>query len=261
MSNTFNHTGKLVLAISVSVGILISHGFSVFAVAVCLYAAGTAFLRGQQSVTMITVFLGGLSILSFGGSLGPALLTAGAAFAVVFSVSTVSRYLFFLSAAAVLFSGAIEGIAPLTAAALVAATVKRERWRAMILTGGLLAVLIISGLPTAPEYRFSVSEEVLVENGVIWPEPAELNLGRPRLLLQAPLTDYTEMTFQVSAGGVRDSSPVGHVASADRIFPVYPGENTILIEEPEFPVSILISRSWKPFTHPVIHFVFGKASL
>lgn len=261
MSNTFNHTGKLALAILASVGILIIHGFSLFSMAICLYAAGTALIRGTGAVTSVVVFIGGLSLLSFSSSLGPALITAGAVFAVVFSVSTVSRYLFFLSAAAVLFSGTIEGIAPITAAALVAATVKRERLRAIILIGGLLAVLIISGLPTTPEYRFYVSEEVSVENGVIWPEPTELNLGRPRLLLQAPRTDYTEMTLQVSSGGVRDSCPVGYVASADRIFPVYPGDNTILIEEPEFPVSILISRSWKPFTHSVIHFISGKASL
>ena len=259
MSNTTK--GKLVLALSVSAALFISYGFSIFALAVSLYATGTALLKGPRAVTLIAVFLGGLSLLSFNSSLSPVLLTTGAALAVAFSVSTVARYFFFLSAAAILFSGAIEGIAPLTAAALTAAPVKKQKWRAIILAGGLSAVLIISGLPLAPEYRFSVSEEVLTENGVIWQEPVELNLSRPQLLLQVPRVDFTRMTVQVSAGGVRDSRPVGYVASADSIYPVHPGENTILIEEPDFPVSIRISRQWKPFTHPVIHFVFGEASL
>lgn len=259
MSNTY--IGKLALALTVSAAVLISHGFSFFALAVCLYAAGTALLKGQQSITLIAIFLGGMSLLSFSSSLGPPILTAGAVLAVAFSVSTTSRVLFCLSAAAILFSGAIEGIAPLIAAALAAASLKKEKWRAIILAGGLSAVLIISGLPSSPEYHFSVSEEVLIENAVLWPEPSELNLSKPHLFLQAPRTDFTEMTIQVSAGGVRDSCPLGYVASADRTFPVYPGENILMIEKPDFPVSIRISRHWKPFTHPVIHFVFAEASL
>ncbi len=258
MSDTYK--GKLILALSIAAAVFISHGFSIFALAVCLYAAGTSLLRGQQSLTLITIFLGGLSLLSFSSTLGSVLLTAGAALAVAFSVSAVSRSLFCLSAAAVLLSGAIEGTAPFIAAAITAALVKKEKWRALILAGGLSGVILFSGLPSAPGYNSSVSEEALTENGVMWPQPSELNLAKPRLLLQAPGIDIREMTLRISAGGVRDTCQVGHVISAGRTFPVYPGENILLIQEPEFPVSILISRKWKPFTHPVIHFVSAEAS-
>ncbi|NOQ21852.1 MAG: hypothetical protein GQ565_04265 [Candidatus Aegiribacteria sp.] len=229
--------------------------------AVCLYAAAAALIKGPRAVTVIVVFLGGLSLLSFGGSLGPLPLTAGIAFAAVFSLSVASRYLFFLSAAAVLIEGAIEGMVPLTAAVLAASPVKNDKWRAIILAGGLSAVLIISGLPSTKACRSLVLQEALSEEGVVWKEPAELNLGMPELLLQAPGIDVACMTLRVSAGGVRDTSPVGYVTSADRTFPVYPGENTLIIEEPEFPVSIRISRSWKPFYHPVVHFHFAEGLL
>jgi len=253
--------GKLVFALSISLGVFISHGFSIFAVAVCLYAAGTALIRNHRAVTIMAIISGGLSLLFVSGSGGPALLIIGAVLAVVFSNSTASRYLFSLSAAVILFSGAIEGIFPLTAAVLVASPVKRDKWRAVILAGGFSAVLIISGLPSSEDHHSLVLHESLYEGTVIWPSPAELNMGMPELILQAPAIDAVSMTLKMYAGGVRDSSPVGYVASAEREYPVYSGENTLIIDEPEFPVSIRISRSWRPFSHPVIHFYHAKALL
>lgn len=253
--------GKLVIALSLSVGVFISHGFSLFAVAACLYACGIAFTKGPLAVVYIAVFLGGMSLLSFDSSFAPALITAGAVLVIVFSTSTISRFLFFLSGAAVLLSGTIQGMAPLTAALLAASLIKREKWRSLIIAGGLMAILIISGLPTTTEHQYLVSEEVMIENGVIWTEPVEINLGMPELLLQAPRTDAADITIMVSGGGVRDNSAVGYIASGDRTYQIYPGENDITIEEPIFPVSIRVSRSWKPFTHPIIHFSYAKASL
>ncbi len=254
-------TGKLVLASAVSAAAIISHGFSFFSMAVCLYAAGTALLRGPRAVTLLAVTLGGFSLLSFGSGPGPALLTAGAVLAVAFSASTISRLLFCLSAAAVLFYGTIEGMIPIAAALFLASPLSRERWRSLMLAGGLMATLLISGLPSNEEHRIFVSEEVLIDNGLIWPGPVELNLSMPQIVLYAPGMDIAEMTLHVSAGGVRDHDPLGYAASGDSTFPVYPGENILLIEEPEFPVSIRISRPWKPFNHPVIHFDYGEASL
>ena len=258
MSHT--QTGKLVLALSVAAAVFILHGFSFFTIAVLFYAVGTAFLKGRYAVTSITVFLGGLSILSC-GSLGPALITVGAVLAIAFSDSALARYLLFLSVAAIFLSGAVECMMSLLAAALAASMLKKEIWRLMILAAGFSAVLIISGLPNPHEYPLLVSEEVLTDNGVTWPWMTELNLSVPELLFMDPGEDITSITLRVSAGGVRDSSPVGFAISADRIFPVHSGENVILIEEPEFPVSIQIYRQWQPFTHPVIHFHSAEASL
>lgn len=251
-------TTKLVFALSLSLGILILHGFSFFAIAVCLYASGTAFIKGHRVVTCAAVIFGGLSLLFFRGSPGAALLTIGAVLAVVFSDSAASRYLFFLSAAAILVEGRIEGILPLTAAVIVASPFKRDKWRSVIIAGGV-AVLIISGLPSIEEHRSLVLQELMIDGKVQWPEPAELNLSMPELILQAPGIDAACITLKVSAGGVRDSNPVGYVNSADRTYPVYPGENTVIIEVPEFPVTIRISRFWKPFCHPVIHFHSAEA--
>ena len=252
-------TSKLVFALSISLGVFILYGFSFFAIAVCLYAAGTALIKGPRAVNYAAVIFGGLSLLYAGGSPGAALLTIGAVLAVFLSDSAVSRYLFLLSATAILIEGGIEGILPLTAALLVASPVKREKWRAVILAAGISAMLIISGLPSIEEHRSLVLQELMIDGKVLWSAPAELNLSMPELILDAPGVDASCMTLKVSGGGVRDSLPVGYVSSDDRTYPVYPGENTLFIEVPEFPVTIRISRFWKPFSHPVIHFYSAEA--
>lgn len=259
MSHT--RAAKLIFALSASLGVLILHGFSFFTMAVCLYAAGAVLIKGSRAVTYLVVIFGGLSLLYVNGSGGTALLTIGAVLAVALSESSTSRYLFSISAAAILIEGVIAGVLPLAAAILVASPVKRDKLRAVILAGGVSAVLIIYGLPSVQEHRFFVLHENLYQGAVNWPEPAELNLGMPELILQAPGAATARMTIKVSGGGVRDNNPVGYITSDDRRYPVYPGENTVIIDEPEFPVSIRITRSWKPFSHPVIHFKFAEASI
>ena len=250
---------RLFLALSAALGVLILHGFSFFALAVCLYAAGAAMVKGPLSITYSTIILGGLSLLFVSGSGGPALITIGALLAVVLSESSPSRYLFSLCAVSILIDGSIEGLLPLIAALLIAAPVNSNKWRTVILAGGCIVLLIVSGLPSTQENRFLVLQEVLYPEAVVWPLPAELNLGMPELILKAPGKEAVCLRLEVSAGGVRDNDPVGYVTSAERRIPVYPGENTIIIEEPRFPVSIRISRSWKPFSHPVIHFHSAEA--
>ena len=251
---------KLFFALSISIGVLVLHGFSFFAIAACLYAAGTALVKGPRTVTYSAFIFGGVSLLFADNSQGSAMLMMGAVIAVVLSDSAVSRYLFFLSAAAILFDGAIQGILPLTAALLVASHVKRVKLRTIILAGGVFAVLIFSGLPSAREQRILVLQEVMSQGAVIWPARAELNLSMPELILQAPGTTPSRLTVTLHGGGVRDNDPVGYITSDDRTFPLYSGENILVIEQPEFPVSIRISRSWKPFFHPVIHFDSAEAS-
>lgn len=258
-----SHTLKtrLIFALSAAIGVLILHGFSFFTLAVCLFAAGTALLKGPLSVTYSAIILGGLSLLLAGGSGGPALITIGALMAVLLSESPVSRYLFSLCAAAILIEGSIEGLLPLIAALFIASPVNRDKWRTLILAAGVVLLLIITGIPSAQENRILVLQEVLTTEAVVWPMPAELNLGMPELILKAPGKEPVSLRLEVSAGGVRDNDPVGYVTSAGRRFPVYPGENTLIIENPEFPVSIRISRPWKPFSHPVIHFFSAEATI
>ena len=252
--------GNLVFALAASLGVLILHGFSFFVIAIFLYAAGTALIRGHSAGTVIAIIFGGLSLLFIRGSQGSALLTIGAVLAVVFSDSRSSRYLFSLSAAVVLLSGAFTGVVPIALALFASSSLHKYKWRGIVVAGGLSAGLIFFGLPLSQAHNSLVSQEVLVDGKVLWSEPAELNLGMPELILQAPGIEASCITLTIHAGGVRDINPVGYVFSADRTFPVYPGENTLEIEEPEFPLSIRMSRSWKLFTHPVIHFNSAEAS-
>jgi len=258
MSHTLK--SRFIFALSISIGVFILHGFSFFAIAACLFAAGTALTKSNRAVTYSAIIFGGLSLLFANGGEGSAMLVIGAAIAVVLSDYAVSRYLFFLSAAAIMIDGAIEGMLPLTAALLVASYFKRAMFRTAILAGGVFAVMIISGLPSAREQRILVLQEVMSQGAVLWPARAELNFSIPELILQAPGTTPSRLTVTVHGGGVRDNDPVGYITSDDRTFPVYSGENILVIEQPEFPVSIRINRFWKPFTHPVIHFDSAEAS-
>lgn len=252
---------RLLFALSASLAVLILHGFSFFTLAVCLYAAGTALIKGPLSITVSAIILGGLSLLIAVGSGGPALIMIGALLAVVLSESPASRYLFCICAAAILIEGSIVGLLPIIAALFIASPVNRDKWRTVILAGGVLLMLIITGIPSARENRFLVLQEALYPEAVVWHLPAELNLGMPELILKAPGKEAVSLRLEVSAGGVRDNDPVGYVTSARRRVPVYPGENTLIIEDPEFPVSIRICRSWKPFSHPVIHFYSAEAAI
>jgi len=258
-----SHTLKtrLFFALSAALGVVILHGISFFTLAVCLYAAGTALIKAPLSVTYSAIILGGLSLLIAAGSGGPALIMIGALLVVLLSESPASRYLFSLCAAAILIEGSIHGLLPLIAALFIASPVNRDKWRTVILAGGAVLLLIITGIPSARENRFIVLQEVLCPEAVVWAMPAELNLGMPELILKAPGKEAVSLRLEVSAGGVRDNDPVGYVTSAGRRIPVYPGENTLIIEDPEFPVSIRISRPWKPFSHPVIHFYSAEATI
>jgi hypothetical protein len=144
---------------------------------------------------------------------------------------------------------------------LAASLLKVKFRRCIIVASGISLMVVLSGLPLAHAPSPITSQEVLTGNGVMWGEPAELHLGCPELLLRNRERSVSGLTIRASAGGVRDTSIIGFAISSDRIFPVYPGENTIRIEEPEFPVLIRMSRDWKPFTHPVIHFVSAGASI
>ncbi|MEN8208637.1 MAG: hypothetical protein ABFR50_05220 [Candidatus Fermentibacteria bacterium] len=253
--------GNLLFALSISLGVFILHGFSFFTIAVSLYSAGTALVRGNRAVTVISIIAGGLALLFVRTGGASALLMTGAVFAVLFSDRIISRYLFALSSAAILFSGVLSGIIPLAASLIAASHVKSDKWRAAVLAGGILGVLIIFGPPSTYIHRSAVSEELLAEGQVIWPAPSELNLGMRELFLEAPGIEPDCITLKVYAGGVRDNDPVGSAISGDRVFSVYPGENTLIIEEPEFPISIKITRTWKPFSHPVIFFEYAEASI
>jgi len=259
MQNT--HSVKIAIALSAGMAVFILHGFSFLTAAVLMYAGGAVFIRCRLAAEAAVILTGGFAVLSIAESTGPVILATGAVLALACSRSAVSRYFFLLCAAAVAISGAIEGMIPLIIALAAAAFMKDAMLRCIILAAGLSAVLLISGLPRSHEYPFSEPRVILAGDTVLWQEPLELNLGSPEMILKYPHMNVTEVTLHVSAGGVRDSDPVGYAYSGSSIIPISSGEHAILFQQPEFPVYVRISREWKPFTHPVIHFRSAEAAL
>jgi hypothetical protein len=259
MSNTLK--AELSIAASISAGTLIIHGFSFQAIAICLYFAATAFFKGRREISFILYLIGGISLLSFGESASEPLIAAGTLLAVLFSATVRTRIIYLLASSSLLLSGSIEGLLPITATVFAAVPAGVAEWRVLIVAAGLVLTLITSGLPTSAQRQFCYSDEEIHGNTVIWPQRYELKLNMPEIRLQAHGEAISNMTVLVSGGGVRDRSEVGLIVSGERSYEIYSGENMIKVELPVFPISIQLTREWKPFTHPVIHLIYAEASL
>ena len=216
---------RLPLSGAAAAGILLTRGIDPLSVSVCFLAAGFLFYIGEKRVLAASVLLGGLSLLVRTDGSAAALILAAALSAMAASESILSRSAFFLSVAGIVLSGSLAG-------------------------------------PVQPDSRPVVryAEEYFVRGGIAWDHSDRLDLSTPRLVLEAGDSEPANIRILLSAGGTRDSLPLGFVLAGDTSFPVPPGEVCIHMREPVFPVSLVLSRRWKPFNHPVIHFIGAEAA-
>lgn len=215
---------RLLLSGAAAAGILLTRGIDPLSVAACFLAAGFLFYSGGRRVLAASVLLGGLSLLVRTDGFAAVLILAAALSAMTASEYIVSRSAFFLSVAGVVLSGSLTGVVPLA---------------------------------SRPAARHA--DEYFVRGGIAWDHSDRLDLSTPRLVLEAGDSEPVNIRILLSAGGVRDDEPVGFVLAGDTSFPVPPGEVRIRMNEPVFPVSVVLSRRWKPMNHPVIHFIGAEA--
>lgn len=256
---SITNSAKLLLSSATAAGILLTGGIDPLSLSVCFLAAGLAFYSGEKRVLAASAVLGGLSLLVRSDGFAAALVMTAALSAMSASDSIVSRSAFFLSAAGVVLSGSLTGLVPLGIAAAAAIFPSASFHRSAAIGAGLAVAVAAGGIPMAPRPPARHAQEHFVGEGIIWEYSDRLDLSAPRLVLEAGDAEPRHVRILLSAGGIRDTLPLGFVLAGDTSFPVPPGEVSINIREPAFPVSVVLSRRWKPMNHPVIHFIGAEA--
>ncbi|MFO8183562.1 MAG: hypothetical protein R6U39_05255 [Candidatus Aegiribacteria sp.] len=238
---------------------LLLRGIDALSLSACFLAAGILFYSGPARVLAACVLLGGLSLLVRTDGFAAALLLAGALSAMACSECVISRSAFLLSVAAAILSGSLTGLVPLGIAAAAAVFPAASINRSAFIGAGLAASVAAGGIPLASPPAARRAEEYFVRGGIAWEHSERLDLSAPALVLEAGEAEPADLRILLSAGGVRDDEPVGFVMAGDTSFPVPSGEVRIRMNEPVFPVSVVLSRRWKPMNHPVIHFIGAEA--
>lgn len=243
---------RLLLTGVASSVLLLMRGISGFTVSWVLLFIGISLIDKQNRITFILLIAAGISLITGDVNAGTALILIGSLFGIAGSDSSLSRIVFFTSFSVILFEGSIAGILPLFIASIPALLLKMEKWRVLALAGGIVAGLLICGLPVASTYRMLEHDEIISENGVIWTDLVSANFNHPVVLLEAENMDNVDLLIEIEAGGVRDSCPMGIIETGGQTYQIMPGRSVFRISEAAFPAVITLTRKWHPFNHPVI---------
>jgi len=235
--------------------VLLFIGAGWYCLSLCLLAAGAAFHRGDPQVRTALLALGGLSLVSGGNGGSVALVTAASLSGLWVSDSPVSRTAFAACVMTALPEGSVENLVPLLPSAALAIPLRRTWQRGGLIMAGMASVMLLGGIPGAS----SPNEARAVENAgtaaTSWYHSVPLDLSSPVLLLERGEDGAGILRIRCSAGGVRDAGTVAAVLSGGEEVLIDMGTDTLELAAPEFPVRIEIVRDWRPFNHPVVHFL------
>ncbi len=243
---------RLLLAGFASAALLILRGISGFTVSWALLFIAISLVKKQNRITFISLLFAGISLITGDVNAGTALVLIGSLFGIAGSDSLLPRVAYFASFSVILIEGSITGILPLFILSFPALLFRKDRWRYFAMAGGIIAGLLICGLPEALTYRVLAHDEIISENAVNWPDPISANLNHPVVMLEALNIDNADLLIEIEAGGVRDSSPMGVIETGEQTHQIMPGSNVFRIREASFPAVITLTRKWQPFNHPVI---------
>jgi len=249
-----------VLALAVfTASVALVRGPSLLAGSLCLLTAGILTYRGVRIALAASFFLGGLSMMAGPPSIMAALLMTGSMIALAGSDRIISRVLILASTGLAIASGALDNLFLLFPAVLAAVFLPRAWQRGAAEGAGLAVMLLAAGLPAAADPNIAHASESIEEGTAEWIHSEPMDLATPVLVLEAGEEKIEHLSLILSAGGTRDQLPVGLVVSGESTMPVMPGDNTLEIRNPDFPVTVLLTRGWKPFNHPVIHLICAEA--
>lgn len=251
---------RVLLPSAAAMSVLLMRGVDAVSVSICLMLAGCMEYRGGRQGLVLVLFPAFLALLA-GSSpdFQAALVLAGAATGLVMSQSPVSRLLLSLAVLLTALIGPLSGLLPLVPFALVSMPAAVRRHRAALIAAGTVLVVVLGGLPLAEVPARLHGSEIRSEGSITWDHSRSLDLSAPSLVLEAGGRRPATLHLRLSAGGTRDTEPVGRAVSGDTMFAVMPGENLIVFRDPEMPVEITLYRNWRPFNHPVVHFTGAEA--
>jgi len=161
----------------------------------------------------------------------------------------------FLGIAAVTPGSGLFTVLVAVSALLVVWHSKGILWRgAGTLSTVICAGLLLFGPPEAEPYGIPPAQETHKEAATIWEHVPSLDSASPSVYFRTG--GGGTFLISVEAGGIRDTDPVGTIRAGDREIRIQEGESTHKIElcASDSSVVVEMTRSWRPFEHPVIHF-------
>jgi hypothetical protein len=128
-----------------------------------------------------------------------------------------------------------------------------ERTRLALAGITAAAAFAFFGPPAASLPGERVMQELFAGGRTTWPDMASIDLGHPVMLLRVTPDDGGTVTIRTAGGGIRTAEPLGMIISDEQAVAIIPGLDTLSLYCPQGTASILLTRSWRPFEHPVIH--------
>lgn len=226
-----------------------------FGLSLFLLAAGGAFYRGRASVPAALLVLGGISVVSGDHGASVAVLTAASLWGLWNSGSLFSRAAFAACALAAFPDGSVQNLLPLLPGAVLAVPMRRRWQRGASIAAGMAAAMLLGRMPEAAYPHVAGAVENAGEAATSWSHAVPLDRSSPALLLERGEDGTGILMIRCSAGGVRDGGPIGAVHSGEMELTIDEGTETLELSSPEYPVRIEVARGWRPFTHPVVHFL------
>jgi hypothetical protein len=161
----------------------------------------------------------------------------------------------FLCIAAVAPASGVFTVLVAVSALLVVWHSREAIWRGVgVLSTAICAGLLFFGLPVAQPPGLRPVQESYRESATVWENVPSLDSGKPSLYFRT--AGGGAFLISVEAGGIRDTEPVGVIRVGEREILIRNGVSIheLELEAPDSIVVIEMTRPWRPFEHPVIHF-------
>ena len=132
---------------------------------------------------------------------------------------------------------------------------KSALWRgAGALSAMICAGLLFFGLPGVESSGIPTAQEMHRQGSTVWKHVPSLDSGSPSVSFR--ISRGGTILISIEAGGIRDTDPVGMIRVGEREIRIHEGFSTheIELEASDSTVVVEMTRSWRPFEHPVIHF-------
>jgi hypothetical protein len=115
------------------------------------------------------------------------------------------------------------------------------------------AAFALFGIPAASPPEEIVMQELFTDGRTTWPGMVSVDLGHPVMLLRVTPDSGGTIIIRTAGGGIRAEEPLGMIVSDEQAVAIMPGIDTTSLRCPQGTASIILTRGWRPFEHPVIH--------
>jgi len=142
---------------------------------------------------------------------------------------------------------------PLAAVSAAGVIFGDSRVKYLLIPGGFLATVFLTGLPAPPVIEPVVAGSVIEDRTIVYSVP-ELNTSRPAAVLPAPFEGTWTVMLSLETGGIRDTLPVAAVCLGEDTLLFPAGADVIdLTISPGDTLAVILLREFRPLNHSVIY--------